>query len=225
MGGIRQNVVAVALAASVFSAAAHADDPSGLLARLPSFARMEAGAITPGAVTVHDSGNALSQLNGADNATLLERAPARDAFAFTLSYALTPWMSLDFAHGMLHARHEADGNPVYASTRVFDQAGATLHYARGWNASLFVNFFKMDTLSQDEGVHASSASFVNARVNHDLSRNVRLSFDVLNVFDKHVAGIDPLVSSRLWTEPLVAENVLFDASESRGFRLRLRWTF
>ena len=168
---------------------------------------------------------ASASLSGPDNGTLLERSPSRDGAALTLRYALTPWMSLDYAHGMLRAQREADGNPIYAATRVFDQAGATLYPARGWNASLFVNFFRMDAVTQDEGVKSASVSFVNARVNHQLSRNVRLSFDVLNVFDKRMDDVDPLTSSRLWAEPLIAENVLFDASESRGFRLRLRWTF
>jgi hypothetical protein len=150
--------------------------------------------------------------------------PRAQPFAETaLAFPITSWLSLDYAHGVQRARDE--GNPSNLATRVFDQAGATLHPLRGWNASLFVNYFRMDTTTQDQGVHAANASFVNARVNHDLSRRVRLSFDVLNVFDKQVGGIDRLVSPRLWTEPLVSENVLFDASESRGFRLRLRISF
>ena len=112
-----------------------------------------------------------------------------------------------------------------AATHVFEQAGATLYPARDWNASLFVNSFRMGAATMDEGVHAASASFVNGRINHQLSRNTRLSFDVLNAFDKHVAGIDPLATPRLWADPLVAENVLFDAAQSRGFRLRLRMQF
>jgi hypothetical protein len=150
--------------------------------------------------------------------------PRAASFSETaIAYPVTSWLSLDFAHGVLRAN--GDGNPSYLATRIFDQAGATLHPLRGWNASLFVNYFRMDTTTQDQGVHAANASFVNARVNHDLSRRFRLSFDVLNVFDKHVGGIDRLASPRLWTEPLVSENVLFDASESRGFRLRLRVVF
>jgi hypothetical protein len=217
--------VAGAIAASAFAAPALADDPSGSLAALPSFAGLEIAGIRPSVVTTHDRAGALPLLNGADNVTLLERSPTRDGFAVALSYALTPWMSLDFAHGMLRAQAEADGNPVYLATRVFDQAGATLYPARGWRASLFVNFFKMDTTTQDQGVNGASASFVNARVNHDLARNVHMSFDVLNVFDKHVTGIDRFASSRLWTDPLIAQNVLFDASEARGFRLRLSFGF
>jgi hypothetical protein len=136
----------------------------------------------------------------------------------------TPWLSLDFAGGLLRA-HDADGNPMSAATHVFEQAGATLYPARGWNASLFVNSFRMGAATMDDGLHVANASFVNGRVNHDLSRNVRLSFDLLNAFDKRVPGIDPLATPRLWTDPLIAENVLFDASESRGFRVRLRVRF
>ena len=218
-----QNVVFPALAASAFAGAAAASEPAGSAA-LPSFAQLEIAGLHPSAVSLHQSGDALTLMNGPSNASLLARAPSRDAYAIALSYRLTPWMSLDFAGGMLRA-NDADGNPMAAATHVFEQAGATLYPARDWNASLFVNSFRMGAATMDEGVHAASASFVNGRINHQLSRNTRLSFDVLNAFDKHVAGIDPLATPRLWADPLVAENVLFDAAQSRGFRLRLRMQF
>jgi hypothetical protein len=164
-----------------------------------------------------------SLLNGPDNASLLAGALPREPVAFSVGYDVAPWLRLDYAHGFLHANDR--DNPGNLASRIFDQAGATFYPGRNWNATLFVNYFRTDTTTQDQGVQASNASFVNARVNHDLSRRMRLSFDVLNVFDKHVEGIDRLASPRLWTEPLVSENVLFDASESRGFRLRLRIRF
>jgi hypothetical protein len=222
MGVFRRFVVGACIAVSAGAGGAYAgDDPIGASGRA-SFSQLELAGLKPSLISAHAAAPQAALLNGPANATLLERTPARDAFAFSVAYAFTPWLSLDFAHGMV--RVDGDDNPAYLATRIFDQAGATLH-RRGWNASLFVNYFRMDTTTQDDGVQASNASFVNARVNHDLSRRVRLSFDVLNVFDKRVGGIDRLASPRLWTEPLVSENVLFDASESRGFRLRLRATF
>ena len=200
---------------------AYAHDPIGA-SLLASFSQLELAGLKPAIVSAHAGAAEAALLNGPANATLLARAPGRDVFAFSLAYAVTPWLDLDFARGMLSVG--GDDNPAYLATRIFDPAGATLH-RRGWNASLFVNYFRMDTTTQDQGVQASNASFVNARVSHDFSRRLRLSFDMLNVVDKRVGGIDRLASPRLWTEPLVSENVLFDASESRGFRLRLRATF
>jgi hypothetical protein len=223
MGGIRRNVAVLGLAVSAFAGTACADGPAGPGA-LPSFAQLEIAGVRPSLVSAHQSGDPLNPLTGPSNASLLARAPGRDAFAIKLSRMLTPWLSLDFAGGLLRA-HDADGNPMSAATHVFEQAGATLYPARGWNASLFVNSFRMRAANMDNGLQVANASFVNGRVNHDLSRNVRLSFDLLNAFDKRVPGIDPLATPRLWTDPLIAENVLFDASESRGFRLRLRVRF
>ena len=220
MGIVRRFVVVACTLLSASAACAQADDPIG--PGLPSFSALELAGLNASLVSAHAAAPQAALLNGPANSTLLEGTPARDAFAFALGYDVTPWLRLDVAHGMLRASGD---NPAYLGTRIFDQAGATLHPGRGWNASLFVNYFRMDTASQDQGVQASNASFVNARVNHDLTRRMRLSFDVLNVFDKRVGGIDRLASPRLWTEPLVSENVLFDASESRGFRLRLRSTF
>jgi hypothetical protein len=181
-------------------------------------------ALSASAAVAHADGPiGLSPLNGPDNATLLQGPIARDPVAFSFGHALTPWLRLDFAHGSMHASDV--GNPAYLGTRMFNQAGATFYPGRNWNATLFVNSFRADTTTQDQGVQVSNASFVNARLNRDFSSHMRLSFDVVNVFDKRVDGIDRLASPRLWTEPLVSENVLFDASESRGFRLRLRLTF
>ena len=224
MRGIRRNVAFLGLALSAAAGIACADEPIGSSAALPSFARIEIAGLRPSVVSAHQSGDPLNLLTGPSNATLLARAPSRDAFAVNLSYRLTPWMSLDFAGGLLRA-NDADGNPLSAATHVFEQAGATLYPARNWNASLFVNSFRTGAATMEDGLHVANASFVNGRVNHDLSRNVRLSFDLLNAFDKRVSGIDPLATPRLWTDPLIAENVLFDASESRGFRIRLRVNF
>lgn len=224
MRGIRRNVALLGLALSAFTGIARADDPIGSSPALPSFAQLEIAGVRPSIVSAHQSADPLNPLTGASNATLLAHAPSRDAFAVKVSYMLTPWMSLDFAGGLLRA-NDADGNPLAAATHVFEQAGATLYPARNWNASLFVNSFRMNAATMDEGLHVANASFVNGRVNHDISRNLRLSFDLLNAFDKRVSGIDPLATPRLWTDPLIAENVLFDASESRGFRVRLRWQF
>lgn len=208
---------------SALAMSAHAHEPFGPGNGLPSFARLDLAGLRPSIEAAHDSRDSLAPLNGPSNATLLERAPGRSAFGLALRYALTPWMSLDFAGGILRA--DEQGNPMYAGTRVFDQAGATLHGGAAWNASLFVNYFKMDAATQDQGVQASSASFVNGRVNLNLSRRMGLSFDLLNAFDKRVTGIDALASPRLWSEPLISENVLFDAAEARTLRLRLHWAF
>jgi hypothetical protein len=223
MGGIRQNVAVLATALSAFAGTALAHEPFGPGTGLASFAQIELAGLAPAIVGAHDRED-LAPSAGESNGQLLAHRPVRDAVALSLRYALTPWMSLDFAHGWVRAR-AADGSPMELAPRVFEQAGATLYPARHWTASLFVNYFRMDSTTQDQGVRGSSASFVNARVNHDLSRRARLSLDVLNVFDKRVAGVDALTSPRLWREPLIAENVLFDASESRGFRLRLRVSF
>jgi hypothetical protein len=223
MGEIRRFVIASAVGMSALALSAQAHDPLGPGTGLPSFASLDLAGFQPSIESAHGSGHAFESLNGPSTAASLERVPGRTAFAISLRYALTPWMTLDFAGGILRA--DDQGNPLYTGTRVFDQAGATLHGGRTWNASLFVNYFRMDAATQDQGVQASNASFVNGRVNLNLTRRMGLSFDLLNAFDKRVAGIDTLASPRLWSEPLISENVLFDASEARTFRLRLHRVF
>jgi hypothetical protein len=167
---------------------------------------------------------AYEPLNGDVNAAALEPRALRDTLDLSFAGWVTPWLSLHADAIFMSTRWVRGGN-VPNTPHLLEQAGATLYPARGWNASLFVNFLSTSAATPDDGVRGASASFVNARINHDLSKHTRLSLDVMNIFDKRVDGIDAFASSRLWTDPDAAESMLFNPAESRGIRLRLRKTF
>jgi outer membrane receptor protein involved in Fe transport len=107
----------------------------------------------------------------------------------------------------------------------YGQAGTTLHPGRGWTTSVFVTSFASRPSIDDDGLRVRSASFVNGRITRNLSKNLRVSLDLLNVFDKRVAEGDHFSATRLWSTPGAADNFLFHPVEPRGFRLRLRMTF
>jgi outer membrane receptor protein involved in Fe transport len=107
----------------------------------------------------------------------------------------------------------------------YDQAGATVHPGRGWTTSVFVTSFASRPALTDDALRVRSASFVNGRITRQLSNNMRVSLDMLNVFDKRVAEGDYFPTARVWSQAGAADNFLFHPAESRGFRLRLRVTF
>jgi outer membrane receptor protein involved in Fe transport len=107
----------------------------------------------------------------------------------------------------------------------YGQAGATVQPLRGWTTSVFVTSFGARPSTDDDALRLRSATFVNGRITHSLTKNTRLSLDVFNLFDKSVAGADYFSSSRLWSYPGAADNFLLHPAEPRGFRLRLRTTF
>jgi outer membrane receptor protein involved in Fe transport len=113
----------------------------------------------------------------------------------------------------------------FALPHRYGQAGTTAHPGRGWTTSVFVTSFASRPSIGDDGLRVRSASFVNGRITRKLSKNLRVSLDVLNVFDKRVAEGDHFSPTRLWSTPGAADNFLFHPVESRGFRLRLRATF
>jgi hypothetical protein len=122
-------------------------------------------------------------------------------------YTSLPWVTLD-----LDGLH-------------YGQAGTTLRPSRGWNASLFVTSFERRSSVEDDAVRQSGASFVSGRITRNLTKKMRVSLDLINVFDKRSGGPDHFSGTRLWSYPGAADNFLFYPGETRGFRVRLRSVF
>ena len=164
-------------------------------------------------------------LSGTDSARLVERPAARDSIRLIARWHALPGLTLDLDAAWLAARY-SDGarEAVPAAARRAATAGATVRPLRGWSASLFVSHFALEG-AEDEGVRLRASTLVNGRLNYNLSRTARLSFDVFNIFDQSAAPIDYYAASRLWGQPGMADDFLFHPAEPRGFRLRLRTTF
>jgi len=66
----------------------------------------------------------------------------------------------------------------------------------------------------DERTSISGSTYVNAGLTRNLSRQTRVSLDLLNIFDRALHDVDYFSASRLTNQV-----------EPRGIRLRLRTTF
>lgn len=88
-------------------------------------------------------------------------------------------------------------------------AGATVRDRSGWSASLFVAPPPEKKSLFETAAPVATAPIVNASVSRRLRKDLRLSFDVSNVLDRHLPG----------------ENYLFQPAEPRGFRLQLQKTW
>jgi outer membrane receptor protein involved in Fe transport len=104
-------------------------------------------------------------------------------------------------------------------------AGTTVRDRSGWSASLFVAYVDRVHFADDAAAPLATTPVVNATVSRRLTRSTRLTFDVFNVLDRQVPGLDYLAASRAWDGSAAYDDFLFRPAEPRGFRLRLRISF
>lgn len=164
-------------------------------------------------------------LTGENAITQFSRATVRRGVQVAARYEPASWLAIDLQATALHARF-ADGAAEYVpgAAERSASAAATVRAPGGWNASLLVSYLgKRAGIDEDSSLRAST--FVNARLSRKLSKNTRMSFDVLNVFDQRLRDVDYFSASRLSTASGANDGYLFNPAEARGFRLRLRTTF
>ena len=99
-------------------------------------------------------------------------------------------------------------------------AAGTTTTTHGWRASLFVT----RPQAADPTLALGGSTTVGARISRTIGRDVRLSFDVFNVFEAQRRGIDALAWTR-GAEAAIAENYLFHPAESRGVRVGISLRF
>ena len=111
----------------------------------------------------------------------------------------------------------ASRNPVVS-------AGTTMVVPSGWRASLFVSHLAAQPSVNDDFARIRPSTFVGARLSRPLSKSMRLSFDVFNVFDRKAPEFDYFAN--LHGAPSIdTDNYLFSPGEQRGFRIGLKKSF
>lgn len=103
-------------------------------------------------------------------------------------------------------------------------AGATVHNGI-WSASLFVSRATHMGFADDGAARLATSPVVNGTMSRLLSRDLRLSLDVFNVFDRTPGATDYFSASQLWQPTTLSDTYLFHPGEPRGFRVRVRKTF
>jgi len=113
------------------------------------------------------------------------------------------------------------GNYIPGSTPRTMSGGLT--YAEGpWNAGLRLRYFGPRPLIQDNSERSGSSLLVNAKLGYAVTKQVRIGFDVLNLFDRKVDEITYFYTSRLQGEPAAGvADKHFHPAEPRTVRLSL----
>jgi hypothetical protein len=153
-------------------------------------------------------------LAGENAITEFSRPTVRQGVQLSAQYEPLRGVTLDFVGSALQARF-ADGAAEYVpgAAEHLASATATLQPVQGWNANVGLSYLGKRT-GLDERTSISGSTYVNAGLTRNLSRQTRLSLDLLNIFDRALHDVDYFSASRLTNQV-----------EPRGIRLRLRTTF
>jgi hypothetical protein len=153
-------------------------------------------------------------LAGENAITEFSRPTVRQGVQLSAQYQPLRGVTLDFVGSALQARF-ADGAAEYVpgAAEHLACATATLQPGQGWSTHVGLSYLGKRT-GLDEGTSISGSTYVNAGLTRNLSRQTRVSLDLLNIFDRALHDVDYFSASRLTNRV-----------EPRGIRLRLRTTF
>jgi outer membrane receptor protein involved in Fe transport len=135
-----------------------------------------------------------------------------------------PSVIVDFDATYSKARFR-DEDPAgnYIPGSVERTASGGIAYAEGpWSAGLRLRYFGPRPLVEDNSVRSGSSTLVNAKLAYALTKQSKIRFEVLNLFDRKVDDITYFYTSRLQGEP--AEGVAdkhFHPAEPRALRVSL----
>ena len=85
-----------------------------------------------------------------------------------------------------------------------------------------LRYFGGRPLIEDDSVRSESSTLVNMLVGYRITQSVRLSMEVLNLFDAQVSDIDYYYESQLVGEATPVADIHSHPAEPRTLRLTLR---
>ncbi|MDX1491952.1 MAG: TonB-dependent receptor [Pseudohongiellaceae bacterium] len=154
----------------------------------------------------------------------------RKGVEVTAYYYFNDIFTFDFEYAWSDARFEEEVDGSYdvpgALGDVFS-AGVNAQLSDSFYANLRLRHFGEYAL--DGGYTADSSTIANLRLSWEAAENLRLSLDVLNLFDSNDRDIQYVYESRLESELLAGadpvEDVHFHIFEPRNFRLQIDYRF
>lgn len=155
------------------------------------------------------------------------RASRREGLEWSNYLKLSQAMTADFDLNLSRARFKDDdpaGNFIPGAADTTASGGLT--YAAGpWSGGLRLRYFGPRPLIEDDSQRSGSSLLVNAKAGYDLTRQLRLGLEVLNLFDRKVDDITYFYQSRLQGEAGGVMDKHFHPAEPRTLRVSLMVQF
>jgi outer membrane receptor protein involved in Fe transport len=161
--------------------------------------------------------------------TEASRASRRSGVEWTNYWRLRQWLLLDLNLAASKARFTGDdpaGNYVPGSIDKVASMGLTVTDWQGWFGALQWRYFGPRPLTEDNSQRSAATSLAYLRFGRQIDKNVRLSLDIYNLFNRQVSDIDYYYASRLRGEPPGGVNDNhFHPVEPRTLRATLQMSF
>jgi outer membrane receptor protein involved in Fe transport len=142
------------------------------------------------------------------------------------------WILLDADLAWTHARYATNndngemGNYIANAVAKVALLGVTVHDLGPWSGGLVTRYIGGYPLSQDGSLRAPSAIVTNLRVRREITPNVGLTLDVLNLFDRQYYDIAYQQDFRVTpASPVVPSGVTVHPGEPRQVRVGLNVRF
>ena len=157
--------------------------------------------------------------------TEISRASRRQGIEFNNHYIALPWLLFDLDLALSRSRYTQDdpvGNFIPGSIEKVASFGVSVLDRGPWFGHFQLRYFGPRPLIEDNSVRSRSTTLASARVGYSVSKNVKVSLDVFNLFDRRASDIDYYYTSRLPGEPAGGINdIHFHPVEPRTARVSL----
>jgi outer membrane receptor protein involved in Fe transport len=161
------------------------------------------------------------------------RASRRQGLELSARWQPIRWLLFDVDLAWSHARFTTPGpNPAVAGDHIPGaietalSAGVTVHELGPWTASAYTRYFGPRPLTEDDSVRSTASTIFNAQATYKLTRSVRFTLDIFNLFNAQVDDIAYFYASRLRGEPAAGiDDVHFHPAERRSVRFTIGLTY
>ncbi|MBC7699549.1 MAG: TonB-dependent receptor [Massilia sp.] len=147
-------------------------------------------------------------------------------------YVAAPWLLFDLDLAASQARYKdtqgdlgREGRFIPGSVNTVASFGATVTDLGPWFAQFQLRYFGPRALIEDNSERSKSTMLAYARVGYKITKDLKLSLDVFNLFDRQASDIDYFYESRVSPTADPVSEVHFHPVEPRTFRVTLSANF
>jgi outer membrane receptor protein involved in Fe transport len=161
------------------------------------------------------------------------RASKRLGLEWNNHYLATPWLLLDADLAVSRARFTGPdpgdptlGNRIPGSIQTVASLGATVTDLGPWFGQFQLRYFGPRALDENNEQRSKATTLAYLRAGYKINKNVKVTVDVFNLFNRQGSDIDYAYASRLKGEPAGGVNdIHFHPVEPRSFRVSLMANF
>lgn len=137
----------------------------------------------------------------------------------------TAWFILDADAALSRARYKNGSGCVPEAIEKTVSIGAAVTEYEGYFGGVRLRYFGSRALIEDNSVRSSPSTLVNLKAGRHLAKNLDLSLDVYNLFNRKTYDIEYYYASKLAGEASALEDHMVHPGEPRSLRFTLSYRY